>query len=346
MELHFKNLPSCGLPYNTINAAMTTIIKLFENIPFLPDLQNADSNDSLLNITLSNVPGIVQKEDGLHLIEDRQYKNFMKLMDDAYVEMSMQNLEPFKIDAVFMDRYIKAIHRIKPHETIIRLYGPFSLMYNLRNVECMQTITDRTLRKFFVQLYVLKSLWFINKIQTISYDTKPIIILEEPFLNKFSNIKRQSENIESYLLVDLYAKIFEKIHKNGGFVGIQCFEKCDWKIPLDAGVDIISFDAYHNPHNLIIISAYIQKFLQDGGFINWGIVPMDSADILTKMNVEFAYDRFTKTVEELIGKGISRDLVYNNSLVSVVGDVYKLPLLFSEKALLLANKIAAKLATK
>lgn len=346
MKLHFKNMPSCGLPYDNINSAMTTIIKLFEKIPFLPDLQNTDSNDSLLNITLSNVPCIVQKDDGLNLIENREYKNFIKLMDDAYIDMSMQNLEPFKTDAAFLDRYFKAIQRIKPHETIIRFYGPFSLMYSIRNVDCLQSLTDRILRKFFVQLYILKALWFINKIQAISYDTKPIIIFEEPFLNKFSNIKRQNENVESYLLVDLYAKIFDKIHKNGGFVGIQCFEKCDWKIPLDSGVDIISFDAYHNPHNLIIISAYIQKFLQDGGIINWGIVPMDSADVITKMNSELAYDRFTKTVDVLVDKGIDRSLVYNNSLVSVVGDIYKLPLLFSEKALLLASKIAAKLTIK
>ena len=62
MKLHFRNLPSCGLPYDNDNLAMSAIVKLYEKIPYLPDLQNVDSTDSLLNITLSNVPCIVQKD--------------------------------------------------------------------------------------------------------------------------------------------------------------------------------------------------------------------------------------------------------------------------------------------
>ena len=343
MNLHFKNLPSCGLPYDNTNSAMTTIVKLYENIPFLPDLQNTDASDSLLNITLSNVPCFKQNNKKIEFYEDSEYKKYVKLMDIAFESLSMEDLDVFKTDSVFIDRYFQALKRIQPAETVIRFYGPFSLMYSLSNKQCGQSITDRSIRKFFIQLYTLKSLWFINKIQTISEKILPIIIFDEPLLNKFSSIKRQNDNIDNGLLVDFYSKIFDKIHKNGGKIGVQCFEKCDWKIVLDSKVDIISFDAYHNPHNLNIISPKIQGFLQNGGIINWGIIPLDSAEIIIKLNAEIVYDKLIKTIDELAATGIDSDLIYKNSMVSVVGDIYKLQLLFSEKALLLANKVAAKL---
>ena len=344
MKLHFKNLPSCGLPYDNDNLAMSAIVKLYEKIPYLPDLQNVDSTDSLLNITLSNVPCIVQKDQKILFYEDSEYKNYVKLLDAAYENPTMENLEYFKTNAVFIERYFKALSRINPQETVIRFYGPFSLMYSLSNKKCSESLIDRSMRKFFVQMYIVKAQWFINKIQSISSKILPIIIFEEPLLNKFSSLKRHNESIESDLLVDLYKKIFDKLHKSEALVGIQCFEKCDWKIVLDADADIISFDAYHNPHNLNIISSKINEFLQKGGVINWGIVPMDSADVLTKMNSEFLYDKLIKTIDDLVNSGVESDLVYDNSLVSVVGDIYKLPLIFSEKALLLANKIAVELS--
>lgn len=345
MNLHFRNLPSCGLPYDTINSAMTTIIKLYEKIPYLPDMQNVDKDDSLLGITLSNIPSFVRdNKNKINLIENSQHKKYMSLMEDTYIDPTIENLESFKSNSAFLERYLLAVGRIKPKETLIRLYGPFSLMFNLNNMDCAHTLTDKTLRKFFIQIYTLKALWYINKIQILSPDTIPIILFEEPFLNKFSNIKRKDENIENYLLTELYAKIFDKIHKSGALIGIQCFEKCDWKIPLESDVDLISFNAYNNPHNLNIISKSVREFLSKGGVINWGIVPMDSVDVITKMNAEILYDKLIKTINELVNTGIDSNLVYQNSLVSVIGDVYKLPLFFSEKALLLAHKIAAKLA--
>ena len=346
MKLHFRNLPSCGLPYDNQNSAMTTIVKLYEKIPYLPDLRNANEADTLLNITLSNIPGFKIDGEKISLYENNEYKNFIKLMELTYNNVTEENIKFFKSDSFFMDRYFKAVERIKPHETVIRLYGPFSLMFRLSNFDCKQVLVDRVLRKTFIQMYILKTLWFISKIQSISIKTLPIIIFEEPLLNKFSSIKRVSENIDNDLLIDLYAKIFDKIHKNGGIVGIQCFEKCDWTIAIDSTADIISFDAYHNPHNLNIIAPRINDFLKNGGIINWGIVPMDNADVITKLNSEFAYDKFNATINELINAGVDPNLAYNGALVSVVGDVYKLPLIFSEKALLLVSKVAAKLSTR
>ena len=107
MKLNFRNLPSCGLPYDNTNSAMATIVKLFEKVPFLPELVNVDANDTLLNITLSNVPCIKKQGKKLCLIEDDTYKQYIKHMDITYNDMCILNLERFKTNSVFWKDILK-----------------------------------------------------------------------------------------------------------------------------------------------------------------------------------------------------------------------------------------------
>ena len=144
----------------------------------------------------------------------------------------------------------------------------------------------------------------------------------------------------------MFAKVIQKIKECHGLVGIQCFEKCDWQIPIEAGADIISFDAYNNPNNLNIIAEKINDFLVGGGRINWGIVPVMTEALVKSLTVDQVYDRFAKTVENLVIAGVSERLAYNRAMVSINGNVNKLPLIFVEKALLLSVQLSKKIPHK
>ena len=138
-------------------------------------------------------------------------------------------------------------------------------------------------------------------------------------------------------------KTKSKIHDFGGLVGVQCFEKCDWKIPIDAGVDLISFDAYSNPNNLNIIPDMVNEFLAKGGRINWAIVPVMNENIVKTTSVDYIYDRLIKAMEGLILAGTTAKLVYNRATVSVQGNLTQLPLFFAEKALITANQVGKRI---
>jgi len=141
----------------------------------------------------------------------------------------------------------------------------------------------------------------------------------------------------------LYSKIIDKLHAEDIVVGIQSFGKCDWNIAIDAGVDIISFDAYNNPNNLNIFSSKVNEFLSMGGYINWGFIPVKSEEMIKNLKIDDLYNRLIKTFEGLINEGVVAKLVYNNSVVSVLGDMDKLPIMFAEKALILSTQIAKKI---
>ena len=83
-------------------------------------------------------------------------------------------------------------------------------------------------------------MWIIHKIKKLSPETRPLIILEEPLLYKIGDIKRENEDVTRDVIINMFSKVISKIHEYEGFVGIQCFEKCDWKIHIDLSLIQIS----------------------------------------------------------------------------------------------------------
>lgn len=109
---------------------------------------------------------------------------------------------------------------------------------------------------------------------------------------------------------------------------------------------MISFDAYNNPNNINIMPEKINEYLVRGGRINWAIVPVMNETIVKSLSVEYIYDRFIKTIEGLIVAGTSEKLTYNRATISIQGDINSLPLIFAEKALIVANQVSKRIPVK
>ena len=171
-------------------------------------------------------------------------------------------------------------------------------------------------------------------------------MFEEPLLAQLGDIKRNNEDVTIELVTTLFSRVFEKLHEAGALVGVQCLDKCDWKIPINAGVDLISFDAYNNPNNLNIMPELIVEFIARGGKINWGIVPVMNEAMVKSLNIEYLTQRLLSTMEGLILAGVPEDFVYSSAMVSLQGDVDKLPILFAEKAVILATQLAKRIPAK
>ena len=347
MKKNFRCLPVGDLPYTTDKAVTRMMVKLFENVPYLANLPEASPYESLLKRTLLNTPGIYVK-DKKFIFDDEEpnIKQKLLLMDSAFNNPLSENLEYYCFSAFFLNKYLQILDRIKPEVTVVNLVGPFTISQKLTNNEGSQLLADRFYRKIIIQTVSIKAMWIINKIKEVSPETKPLIMLEEPLLYKVGDVKRENEDVTRELIINIMSKVISKIQDFGADVGVQCFEKCDWKLPIEAGVNLISFDAYNNPNNLNIIPEQVNEFLARGGRINWAIVPVKNETLVKSLSTDSVYNRFIKTIEGLIVAGTSEKLTYNRSLVSVTGNVNHLPLIFAEKALMLANQLAKRIPVK
>lgn len=344
MKLNSRCFPAGALAYETLDSAVRMTAKLFDKTPYLPLLPNIEENDTLLNRTLSHIPGVkLEDKKVLFKVGSEKYKKALVELEKACNNPIDELLEPYGIESVFWEKFEHLIIKFHPTEACMNILGPFTLSQILLNAAEEQLLADKSFRKLFIQAVCVKAFWFINKIRKISKATTPIIILEEPLLANLSNLKKDNEDMTSEYVTGLFAKIIEKIQPTGALVAVQCFDKCDWKIPINAGVDIISFDAYNNPNNLCIIPDKILEFLERGGKINWAIVPTINEHIVKNINLDILEKRLLNTLEGLIIAGVPRPLVYNSALVSIQGDVDKLPVIFAEKALILSTQLAKRI---
>ena len=345
MKIATRCIPVGALSYDDVSSAAKMIAKLFEHIPYLPLFPNIDKNDSLVKRTLLNIPGIVFDAKGRVSIKttSKHYKQGIVKLDKAYNSLENQHLDAYAIESVFLEKYFALIKKFKPAHACINLLGPFTLAQILKNTSDEQMLLEKTYRKLFIQAICVKSLWLIKKIKEISPNTVPIVILEEPRACMFGQIKRETEEVTADMVIHLYERIIEKIRPEGAYIGVQSFEKCDWTIPMSAGVDFISFDAYNNPNNLCIITEQVINFVSRGGKINWAMVPVMTESIVKSLNTEYLTQRLKATMEGLIVAGVPERFVYNSSVVSVNGDTNKLPLIFAEKALILSTQLSKKI---
>lgn len=344
MKLKSRCLPLGALPYENISSVTRMIAKLYEKMPYPALLPLLDPNDNILNRTLQNIPGIVFEGGNIKLkVGNKEYKEALALLDKAYNNPSIENLEPYSIQAPLFEKYLHIIKKFKSPNACINLTGPFTISQILTRKAEDQVLADKSFRKLFIQSVCIKALWAINKIHEFCPNTTPIIILEEPLLGKLGMLKRDNEDITSELITSMFSRVIEKIKETGALVGIQCLEKCDWQIPINAGVDIISFDAYNNPNNLNIIPEKVTEFILNGGMINWGIIPVMTEAIIKDSNIYTVEKRLFATFDGLILAGVPANLVYNSALVSLQGNADKLPIIFTEKAIMLANQLAKKI---
>ena len=347
MKLRTRCFPLGALPYETIQTATKMVAKFFEQMPFLAVLPNLSPEDSVLQRTLGNIPGIIIKDTRVSLnLGDASYKAGLLKLDKAFNNPTPANLEPFAIEAPFLEKYLQIIKKFQSANAVINLIGPFTISQLLTVAAEEHMLVDKNFRKLFIQSVCVKALWMMNKIKEYCPTTVPIVVLEESLFGQLGNIKRENEDITVDLVTNLFVRVAEKIKAAGGLVAVQCLDKCDWKIPINAGVDIISFDAYSNYNNLSIIPEKLVEFISRGGKINWGIVPVMTEAMVRSLNIDFLTKRLFHSFEDIIISGVPERFIYNSSLVSVQGNVDKLPVLFAEKAIILSSQLSKRIPFK
>ena len=347
MNLNFNQLPVGNLPYNDIKLCKQMMLRIFENIPFLPELPLMKSDDDVFHKTIENFPYIKFKEDKLIIAElgNEGLNQLVTLMEKIYNSSAPYDIDMFASQSPYFDLYIEMLKRIQPEVTVINILGPFTLANSIFNKNASVLLVDKTYRKFISCLIIIKALWFIKKINEASPITKPLIMFDERALVKFGTLKRANESITNETVTSLLSKTFSRLKKEGALIGVQSFEKCNWQLIFDSdGVDMISFDAYNNPTNLNIMAPSVNKFLAKGGCINWGIVPVMNENAIRSINVSMIYDRLMSTIDNLSKEGVSMDLLLKQSTVSVQGNLSKYPILIAEKAIMLTHSLADKFA--
>lgn len=344
MKFLTRVVPKGALPYKDLTLVTRMSDKLFEHAKFLPYLPIIDKNDTIYHFTLDGMPFVKVKGNNLSFNDDfeKNQKALVKL-DKTFNTPSSKALNAYAVHSVYFEKLLEIIANSKTQFVYINLLGPFTISQDVIGLSGKQFLNDKAYRKFFIQAVTVKALYIIDKIKEVNPKITPIIMLEENKLGNIGVIKKDNEDITLELVSTMLSRVVEKIKEAGGMVGVHCSNKCDWTVPINAGVDIISYDAYNNPNNLCIFPEQIKEFIANGGKINWCIMPTMTESIVKEMNIDALTRRLVATFEGLVNAGVPAKYVYNSALISIQGDLDKLSIIFAEKALILTSQLEKRI---
>ena len=133
------------------------------------------------------------------------------------------------------------------------------------------------------------------------------------------------------------------LKENGTIPALHCCGKCDWTIPIAAGVEIINPDAFSFAENLSLFNTELEEFLQNGGKIAWGIVPTLDKKALEKITLSDLEQKFRSAIKYLTKKGINEKLVIENSMITPSCGAGILTVEMAEKAMDLTKELSIRL---
>ena len=319
-KLALECLAIGSLPHNNLDDAMEVVKTNFSKIPFWPQLTKLSKNEDMIVQFLDNMPSffIDGEKTYLETESDKFFEDveqFFSDYEEAVESVEFEGLEKYAIkSSLSFSKFLDLIKKTKPFYAKGQVVGPFTLATTLVDKDGKCAFYDETLREIIVKTLALKALWQIKQIKKNSSETVPIIFIDEPSISQLGTSAFVTISHDD--VVDMIKNISDLIKANGALSAIHCCGKCDWAVPIEAGVNIINLDAYAFAQNLSVFSKDVERFLMNGGKIAWGVVPTLDSISLENMDLEKAVKVFEKGVKYLTKKGIDEKIIIENSLIT------------------------------
>jgi len=97
-------------------------------------------------------------------------------------------------------------------------------------------------------------------------------------------------------------------------MGIHCCGNTDWSMIMEAGPDIVNFDAFEYMDFFLLYPDHISSFLQGGGIIAWGVVPTSA--YTGNESVEDILLKLEQGLNRAYELGLDKEQVIRNSILT------------------------------
>jgi len=343
-----------SLPYNNPKEALNLIFSNIGNFPVWPQLSHVNQKEDMLAQFTQNIPGIVFDEEDNRWYMDQNEENFYEQLEEFYLDYesiindkNFELLDKYAISGEFsspIPLFFEKIKEVKPVAIKGQITGPFTWGTSLVDREKKCAFYDETLREIIIKGLTLKALWQVVKFKEYSPNSIPVIFLDEPSMSQYGAstfITITKEDITSSI-----SEIATVLKDNGALVGIHCCGKTDWSLITSSNVDILNFDALNFAESLSLYSRELEKFMQNGGYIAWGMVPTLDEDVLKVANIDFLMDKFQTALAYLTNKGIDEKLILDSSFITPTCGAGSLSIELAVKALNLTSELSRAIREK
>ena len=343
-----------SLPYDNPKSALDLIFDKFPDFPVWPQLSNVNPKEDMIIQFTQNIPGAVFDEADNRWYLDSESDTFYEELEEFYLDYEsivnddeLDLLDKYGISGEFSSTiplYLDRIAKSRPVALKGQITGPFTWGTTLvdRNKKC--AFYDETLKEIIIKGLTLKALWQVHQFKKHSPESIPVIFIDEPSMSQYGTsafITVTREDITGSI-----AEISTILHQHGALTGIHCCGKTDWSLITESNVDIINFDGFFFGESLALYAKEINDFLNNGGYIAWGIVPTLDEDSLRSSTPESLEEKFESAKSHLINKGVSEELIINSSMLTPSCGAGGLSVELAEMAMEYTKELERKLRKK
>lgn len=306
----FKPFNTTGigsLPHTDPVEACNIILESVD-IPFWPQLPHRSFRESMGPQYSEGFPFVRIEGDNLHVekAEDAASAAFYEaIAGKTGFPISAEYAAGLHAFIDILKQKNQRLAAIKGHIT-----GPLTFTLSLTDKEKRPVFFDDEMRELSLELLKGKASWQIDVLKPFA--EKVLIFVDEPILTALgtSTYIGVSNEEASRMLKE----IVNYIHECGGLAGIHCCGKADWPLVLSSGIDVFNFDAFDYGETLGMYPEEITSFLNNKGYIAWGIVPTTEA--IKDVNFQLLRERLENGLTSLEKVGIPREMLRQQALIT------------------------------
>ncbi len=193
----------------------------------------------------------------------------------------------------------------------VQTTGPCSFALTIVDENKRALWYNEEFRDVIIKALAMKCRWQIQKFK--AYADNIICFIDEPILSAFGSSTYVSVSRDE--VVAALEETIAAVHADGALAGIHCCGNTEWSILIDAGVDIVNFDAFEFGETIAMYPDKVKMHLERGGLLAWGVVPTSTA--IREQTVESLETQLEKVMDHLAATaGISKDLICKQAIIT------------------------------
>jgi len=318
MSYEFKCLATAigSLPHSNPDDAVKVVLDSIPDAPIWPQLPALGMNEQMEVQYSEGLPRVVIDREKERMYIDTTGDYSMDLAN-FYENFLTENLDYFQITPDFskgiyaMEAALKAAGGSRPFVKV-QTTGPMSFGLTIVDENKRAIYYNPEFVDIVVKGLAMKCRWQIQKFK--SFADNVICFIDEPILSAFGSSTYVSLSRED--VVAKLNEVVEAVHGEGAIAGVHCCGNTEWSILIDAGVDLVNFDAFDFGDTIALYPQAVKAHLEAGKGLAWGVVPTNSAKIQGQ-TVESLIAKFDEGVNNLAkAGGIDRDLIIQQAMIT------------------------------
>lgn len=236
-------------------------------------------------------------------------------LQQFYEKILSGDVDSFAMDPKYAAGFYTLLEMLKhsrpPRLKLVhtQMPGPVTWGLSLTDLSGRPAWYDRTMREVLIKTLVMKAKWQEKKLREILPDVKIMVTLGEPSLGMMSS---PFGSISAEEVIQELNEFFQNVE---GLRCVHCCSNMDWPQLMKTNIQVINFDAYQFAEKIALYPREIKTFLERGGMLAWGIVPV-AEETLRSESEDHLLEKLEEGMELLVKGGIDKQRLVEKSFLT------------------------------